>query len=64
MTDKNNIDSNERCFNAYLIPKVEAKRHNGIDYVRCPFCESLNRMTDDLRGLHICGDCHVPFDVI
>ena len=53
----------ERWYNAYLIPKVEVKRHDGIDYVRCPFCESLNRMTDTHRGLHISGDCEAPFIV-
>lgn len=58
------IEPGEQCFNAYLIPKVNVILHEGKHFVRCPFCESLNRMTDTYRGLHICGDCHVPFNVI
>jgi len=57
------IDPNERCFRAYRIPEVDAIRHNGKDYVRCPFCESLNQLLDDYKGLHACGDCHIPFNI-
>ena len=57
------INPGERCFNAYIIPEVYAIKHDGKQYVRCPFCESLNVLLDNYRGLHICGDCHVPFSV-
>ena len=61
MSEDTEPQPDERWFNAVLIHKVEVKRLGGIEYVRCPYCESLNRMTDTYRGLHMCGDCHVPF---
>lgn len=54
----------EQWFDAIKIENVYAKKHLGVLYVHCPFCESLNRLPDNRRGHLLCGDCKVTFNIL